>query len=164
MNPALILLELCLRTQLYSNFWCNTFLVHRMVHQKLHHSWLVVHHKLHHSWLGVHQKLHHPCYTYQDLSHYFEKNILSVLMKYHKFNAKIWHLITFISIYCSTIVNWNLIMIYTNNGHIWNEINTYFRTRIWRFFFVLRWLEWARNDFYNPELITLMISVINSGL
>ena len=27
--------------------------------------------------LGVHQKLHHPCYTYWDLSHYFEKNILS---------------------------------------------------------------------------------------
>ena len=94
-------------------------------HHKLHHSWLVVHHKLHHSWLGVHQKLHHPCYTYQDLSHYFEKNILSVLMKYHKFNAKIWHLFTFISIYCSSIVNWNLIMIYANNGHIWNDINTY---------------------------------------
>ena len=33
MNPALILLELCLRTQLYSNFWCNTFLVHQMVQQ-----------------------------------------------------------------------------------------------------------------------------------
>ena len=125
MNPALILLELCLRTQLYSNFWCNTFLVHQMVHHKLHHSWLVVHHKLHHPLLGVHQKLHHPCYTYQDLSHYFEKNILSVLMKYHKFNAKIWHLFTFISIYCSTIVNWNLIMIYANNGLISNEINTY---------------------------------------
>ena len=122
MNPALILLELCLRTQLHSNFWCNTFLVHQMVHHKLHHSWLVVHHKLHHPLLGVHQKLHHPCYTYQDLSHYFEKNILSVLMKYHKFNAKIWHLFTFISIYCSTIVNWNLIMIYANNGHIWNEM------------------------------------------
>ena len=99
MNPALILLELCLRTQLYSNFWCNTFLVHQMVHHKLHHSWLVVHHKLQHPLLGVHQKLHHPCYTYQDLSHYFEKNILSVLMKYYKFNAKIWHLFIFISRY-----------------------------------------------------------------
>ena len=29
------------------------------------------------------------------------------------------------------------------------------------FFIVLRRLERARNDFYNPELITLIISVIN---
>ena len=69
-------------------------------HHKLHHSWLVVHHKLHHSWLRVHQKLHHLCYTYQDFSHHFGKKIiLSVLMKYLKFNAKILHLFTFIGKY-----------------------------------------------------------------
>ena len=125
MNPALILLELCLRTQLYSNFWCNTFLVHQMVHHKLHHSWLVVHHKLHHPLLGCIRNCTTPVILIRICHIILKKIFCQVLMKYHKFNAKIWHLITFISIYCSTIVNWNLIMIYANNGHIWNEINTY---------------------------------------
>ena len=44
------------------------------------------------------------------------------------------------------------------------DTSTYYRTRIWRFSIVLRRSERARNDFYNPELITLIISVINSGL
>ena len=38
------------------------------------------------------------------------------------------------------------------------------RTRIWWFVIVLWRLERARNDLHNPELITLIISVINSWL
>ena len=38
------------------------------------------------------------------------------------------------------------------------------RTRNWWFFIVLWGLERAWNDLYNPESITLIISVMNSGL
>ena len=46
----------------------------------------------------------------------------------------------------------------------WSTGVTYSRTRISAISIVLRWSERARNDLYNPEFITLMITVMNSGL